>query len=253
VTPIDAANQKALTVADSRAFEDFVSLVRRVYPWRFEKLSADALNRDYLRVVDHHLKHLVPRASRYIMSDTRKVLDFGCGSGGSAIALALTYPTLTCVGTDIDPEEVTMARARAALYGVADRCEFHCVSPGQVLPFANDTFDFSLCSSVLEYVVELESRRFCVQEMTRLVGLRGFLFFSVPNRLYPFEIHTRKWGWNQFPRLLKAHTVDSSAWEVIRLARPHVLKLHQTPVVDLFRPWSAFCLKREIVVGNDGN
>ena len=39
----------------------------------------------------------------------RRVLDFGCGSGGSAIALALAYSSVTCVGIDINPREVTIA------------------------------------------------------------------------------------------------------------------------------------------------
>jgi ubiquinone/menaquinone biosynthesis C-methylase UbiE len=216
-----------------------------VYPWRFEKLSATVLDRDYLRVVDHHLEHLIPRVGRYLGPDIQHVLDFGCGSGGSAIALALVYPNVTCTGTDIDPEEVAIARERAKLYGVADRCEFHSTCAGQPLPFQDGSFDFCQCSSVLEYAVDVDVRRFCIHEMARLLRPQGLLFCSVPNRLYPFEIHTRKWGWNHFPKLLHAHTVDCTAWEVKRLALPWVLRLYRTPWIELFRPWSSFCLQRE--------
>jgi hypothetical protein len=80
--------------------------------------------------------------------------------------------------------------------------------------------------------------------MVQLVRPGGLLFFSVPNRLYPFEIHTRKWGWNYFPKWLNARTLDSSFWEVRKLALPNVLKLHQTPLVQLVRPWSNFCVKK---------
>jgi ubiquinone/menaquinone biosynthesis C-methylase UbiE len=173
------------------------------------------------------------------------VLDFGCGSGGSAVALALVYPDVACVGTDIDATEVAIARERASLYGVADRCEFYCVAPGQSLPFPDASFDACQCSSVLEYVVDADARRFCVHEMARLLRRGGLVFCSVPNRLYPLEIHTRKWGWNYFPKLLHAQIVDCTAWEVQRLARPLVLRMHQTPLIELFRPWSNFCLRRE--------
>ena len=239
------AQQQAQAIADSPAYQDFVGLVRKVYPWRFEKLSPDVLERDYLRIVDHHLAHLVPRVARYIDNQTREVLDFGAGSGGSAIALALVHRQLRFAGTDIDPQEVQMARERSKLYGVSDRCEFHCVAAGQPLPFEDGSFDFCLCSSVLEYAVETDVRKFCVQEMARLLRPRGLLFCSVPNRIYPFEVHTRKWGWNYFPKLFHARTVDCTAWEVKGLARPWRFNLHQTPWLELLRPWTNFCLRRQ--------
>ena len=239
------AQQRANAVAGSPAFDRFVSMILERYPWRFEKMPRAVLDRDYLRIVDHHLRHLIPHVQRYMGPEVKRVLDFGCGSGGSAIALALAYPNVYCCGTDIDEQEIFVARERAKLYDVADRCEFHCVKPCESLPVQEGSFDLSLCSSVLEYAIEVDVRRFCVQEMARMVKPRGLLFFSVPNRLYPIEIHTGKWGWNYFPKLLNARTIGCTAWEVKNLARPTVLKLHRTPVTQLFRPWSAFCLKRE--------
>jgi SAM-dependent methyltransferase len=154
----------------------------------------------------------------------------------------MVNPEVHCCGTDIDAGEIAVARERAKLYNVADRCEFHHVAPSLPLPFSNASFDFSLCSSVLEYAIEPGVRRFCVQEMVRLVNSPGLMFFAVPNRLYPFEIHTGKWGWNYFPRWLKAQTVDVTFWEVRKLAQPYRVKLHDTPMSQLLRPWSAFCL-----------
>jgi SAM-dependent methyltransferase len=241
---VDRAKTAADAVAKSPAFRVFVEMVRGIAPWRFERVAADVLQRDYLRIVDHHLTHLVPRVQPCIDSSVRRVLDFGCGSGGSAIAVALTNPDLRCWGTDIDEQEIFVARERARLYGVADRCDFQHVAPGVPLPFEERFFDLSLCSSVIEYATEKTIRTFCVREMVRLVAPGGFLFFSVPNRLYPFEIHTGKWGWNYFPDLLGARTVDSSFWEIRKLARPDVLELYCTPLVQLFRPWSNFCLRK---------
>jgi SAM-dependent methyltransferase len=199
-----------------------------------------ALERDCLRIVDHHLLHLVPRVARYMGSDVHRVLDFGCGSGGSAIALALAYPDVTCIGIDINPREVAIAEQRARLYEVASRCTFYCFAPGQPLPYQDGAFDLCLCSSVLEYVVDMKLRGFCIREMTRLLGPGGRLFCSVPNRLYPLEIHTRRWGWNYFPKLMRAQTVDCTAWEVKRMARPVMLKLYRTPWLELFGPGQIF-------------
>jgi SAM-dependent methyltransferase len=237
------AKEGAETISRTRDYSHFVDYLRKEFPSRF-KGPMHVLERDYLRIVDHHLEYLVPRLSAHMHPNVRCVLDFGCGSGGSAIALAMIYPDIRLIGTDIDPNEIVVARERAKLYKVADRCEFTHIEESGRLPFSDGFFDFCLCSSVIEYVVETEVRRFCVQEMARLVKPGGSLFFSVPNRLYPFEVHTRKWGWNYFPKLLKARTVDSTFWEVRRLARPTVLRLRPTPIAQFFRPWSNFCVQK---------
>jgi SAM-dependent methyltransferase len=241
---LEEAKRKAHKVVHSADYSEFVDKIRRATPWRFQ-LPAHILERDYLRIVDHHLNQLIPLVQPYVEPQVRRVIDFGCGSGGSAIALTMVCPDVYCCGTDIDPGEIAVAKDRAQLYGVADRCEFHHVEPCQTLPFPDQSFDLSLCSSVLEYATQKSVRRFCVREMVRLVGGGGVLFFSVPNKLYPFEIHTRKWGWNYFPELLHADTVDSTYWEVLRLAHPAKLRLYRTPLIRLLTPWTNFCLRKE--------
>src|SRR5262249_13050015 len=120
---------------------------------------------------------------------------------------------------------------------------FH-VGKCEPLPFDAEAFDFSLCSSVLEYATDRSVRQFCVREMVRLVRKGSRLFFSVPNRLYLFEVHSRQWGWNYFPNRLGARIVDCSFWEVTTLAKPARLALYRTPLVQLFSPWSNFCVRK---------
>lgn len=245
---LSRAKEVARQTASSSAFVEFSRGILKRFPGRGRLPQVD-LDRDCFRIVDHHLSHLIPCMRSYMEFDTRLVLDFGCGSGGSAVALALVYPELRCHGTDIDAEEIAVARERAALYKVADRCEFHHVAPNKSLPFPPGFFDLCLCSSVLEYVIERDVRKFCVQEMVRLLAHRGSLVVSGPNGLYPFEVHSwwqgkPNWGWNYFPGLFNAHIVDCTAWEVKKCARPTVLKLHRTPLLELLKPWSTFCLKR---------
>jgi SAM-dependent methyltransferase len=243
MTAYEAATEHARAVADSAEYATFVEEIFARFPWR-RAAPRESLDRDYLRIVDHHLINLVPKVQPYMESGIRTILDFGCGSGGSAIALCLVDPDIRCFGTDIDPKEIEVARLRADLYGVADRCHFQHVEPSTALPFEPGRFDLSVCSSVLEYAIPEPIRRFCVQEMLRMVRPEGLLFFSVPNRLYPLEIHTRKLGWNYFPNLLGARTIDSSFWEVRSLARPSQVTLYQTRLRNLFTPWSNFCVKK---------
>lgn len=239
---LQAARDRAAAVAESAAFQNFVELVRAKTAWRFngnEELDV------FLRRVDQHLEHFVPRLLAAVQGDVRRVFDFGCGTGASSIALAMVFPEIECRGTDINKVEVSIAHERAKLYGVEDRCRFDVVGEDEALPVPSDRFDLCICCSVLEYVTDPKVRKFCVQEMVRVIAPGGLLFMTVPNRLYPVEIHSGKLGWNYFPRLLKARIVGSSAWEVKRLARPYSLKLHRTPLVQLFTPWTNFSLRKE--------
>jgi len=166
-------------IGKSPDFARFREKLRSRFPQQVQ-VAEEALERDYVRVVDHHLRSLTPRLRAYLDSNVRRVLDFGCGSGGSAIALAMAYPGVFCHGTDVDAEEIEIAKERAQLYGVAERCDFRYVAPDSPLPFDDGFFDLCQCSSVLEYVVDPAARQFCVREMVRLLAPDGLLFVSVP-------------------------------------------------------------------------
>lgn len=69
----------------------------------------------------------------------RRVADIGCGTGGPAIILAReTGARMVCL--DVEPQLLDRARVFAAHSGVADRIEFHLVTPGP-LPFPDAGFD----------------------------------------------------------------------------------------------------------------
>lgn len=236
------ARAQAVAIGRSDAFGRFVDVVRQETPWRFN--GVPELQR-YLHNVDHHLENFVPKLLACMEGDVHAVFDFGCGSGSGSIALTMMFPELQCYGVDISAAEVTIARARAELYGVADRCRFSVIEEGGALPAANAEFDLCICCSVLEYVVQRDTRRFCVQEMVRVLADGGWLFMSVPNRIYPIELHSHKFGWNYFPKLLRARIVGTSMGEIRRLARPSVLHPYHTSLPQLLTPWTNFCLQKK--------
>lgn len=240
---LQEAREHATAVDASSAFDSFVERVREVSPWRFR--GHTGVDR-FLHGVDDHLLHFVPKLLRSVHCDLHAVFDFGCGSGSSSIALALLYPEARFQGVDISAADVSLARERARLYGVAGRCRFDAIDEGQVLPVRDGSFDLCVCCSVLEYVTEPAARRQCVHEMARLVRPGGLLFMTVPNRLYPVEIHSRKLGWNYFPKQMDAYSVGSTAWEIKAMASPITMKLYRTPVLQLFSPWTNFCLRRAL-------
>jgi SAM-dependent methyltransferase len=61
---------------------------------------------------------------RLVAEPEPRVLDLGCGTGRSAIAIARTYPRATVHGIDLDPASIEDARSAAARAGVADRVTF---------------------------------------------------------------------------------------------------------------------------------
>ena len=54
-----------------------------------------------------------------------RVVDVGCGTGWSSIAIAKTYPNVSVDGIDPDEISIELARKNAAAEGVADRVRFH--------------------------------------------------------------------------------------------------------------------------------
>lgn len=54
----------------------------------------------------------------------KTVIDFGCGEGREAVAMAEHCPTARVIGTDIQAARLDKGRALAAAKGVASRCRF---------------------------------------------------------------------------------------------------------------------------------
>lgn len=52
-----------------------------------------------------------------------RVLDVGCGGGWAVVQIAERFPETRCVGVDIEPHSIELARRLIAERGLADRCE----------------------------------------------------------------------------------------------------------------------------------
>ena len=97
------------------------------------------------------LKYLLaPRLLKKIADDRPlRVLEVGCGRGGSTNLLLKYLPMSGIVATDIDPEQVEAARRRNTSgqisYGWADHCQ---------LPFSDNDFDLLVEFNVLHHVLD---------------------------------------------------------------------------------------------------
>jgi SAM-dependent methyltransferase len=66
------------------------------------------------------------------LRDGNRILDVGCGGGWAVVQLAERFPETYCVGIDVEPHSVELARQLIVERGLADRCEAHVRSVDQL-------------------------------------------------------------------------------------------------------------------------
>jgi 2-polyprenyl-3-methyl-5-hydroxy-6-metoxy-1,4-benzoquinol methylase len=71
------------------------------------------------------LPKIPPLHDRLRADPPARVVDVGCGTGWSSIAIAMAYPNVTVDGIDPDEISIELARKNAAAEGVTDRVRFH--------------------------------------------------------------------------------------------------------------------------------
>lgn len=87
----------------------------------FMREVAEALKTLPRIFLDHVLPQLPDLAAR--LQDGGRVLDVGCGGGWGVVQLAERFPGTHCVGIDIEPDSIDLARRLIAERGLTDRCE----------------------------------------------------------------------------------------------------------------------------------
>ncbi|SRR5579883_84242 len=147
-----------------------------------------------------------------------RILDVGCSTGGSTVAMALSpvlAPTVI-VGVDPDPLSLRAAEVRAKAYGLDPRrIAFVRSRPGEALPFASDLFDLVVCVSVLEFLPTADARAAILSDMKRVTRPGGHLFVSTPNPLRLRDVHARRWLGDL--RRRRGYPWATPPWELCKL------------------------------------
>ncbi len=118
------------------------------YPsWGLEISHLDKLDVLYTHnlITSYYLRN-----RRLIKSEGRTILDAGCGSGFTTLALAQANPEAKLVAIDISPESIAVARARLAYHGF-NQVEFQVLPIEEAARLGTD-FDYINCDEVL-YIV----------------------------------------------------------------------------------------------------
>ena len=107
-----------------------------------------------------------------------KFLDLGCGEGRHSFG-AYMSENIDVFGFDMSLSDVSIAKknfdqfnennpSKSSNFGVAD---------AKKLPFKDNTFDFIVCSEVLEHIIDYQS---ALSEINRILKPQGKLAVSVP-------------------------------------------------------------------------
>ncbi|MFC3130253.1 class I SAM-dependent methyltransferase [Coralloluteibacterium stylophorae] len=101
----------------------------------------------------------------------RRVLDVGCGAGGTAVLLRQRFPDAVVVGVEPDAALAELARAQGVtvIEAPVERASVH---------LENDRFDLIICADVLEH---LQDPWKALHELRELLAPAGQLVTSIPN------------------------------------------------------------------------
>lgn len=133
---------------------------------------------------DDPLKQLKMMFPGFIKNvEDKRILDFGCGEGFQALAMAKQYARFVA-GIDIVPSNVAGAKTRAAEMGL-DNVLF-CDSLSEL---QGDNFDVVISQNSFEHVSDPKGILSCFRE---LIHDRGYVYISFGPPWYsPYGAHTR--------------------------------------------------------------
>ena len=159
--------------------------------WRGEQhyapSSVEHLLADHLHTgLEGDRSSVIPWLDRVRRLEGLRVLDIGCGTGSSTVALAEQGAKVTAI--DIDQGALQVARDRCRIYGLDPSLQR--MNANHIAAFGANAFDLVIFSGSLEHMTNAE----------RLAGLRGawqilpagglLSVVDAPNRLWYFDRHT---------------------------------------------------------------
>jgi len=180
-----------------------------------ERASAAFLMREVDRVRMHTAGLCVLLADH--IATAAMVLDVGCGTGGTTVALALSaLAPKQVIGVDADVSTLEAAEVRDL---EPQKVSFQHVPAGEPLPFASASFDLVTCVSVLEFITLPAARERFIRELLRVLRPGGYLFLATPSpfRLRDYHSHRFLGDWRRTP----GHPWATPPWVIARWLHGH--------------------------------
>ena len=155
------------------------------------------------------------------------ILDIGCGSGAYTTLFAKLG--FHVVGLDISKLGISTAKKWAVCENLQDRVAL-IVANAEKLPFKNESFNFIICSEVLEH---LDSPHKGINELNRVLAWGGEIFISMPNLFSYYWL--RESIWHNLKGLMhhnkKQHVdlhIKFPYWRILNLVKSVGFKIEYT-------------------------
>lgn len=138
-------------------------------------------------LADHLLRTL--RDAGHPLQEGARILDFGCGEGG--LVYEFRDKGWDAYGFDIHDRVAYRNEDDRRLFGFCSTGETdtscYLLTEAFRIPFADDTFDLIVSTSVIEHVMDLP---FVVRELARVSAPAGVNLHTYPNKWRIIEPHT---------------------------------------------------------------
>jgi 2-polyprenyl-3-methyl-5-hydroxy-6-metoxy-1,4-benzoquinol methylase len=128
--------------------------------------------------------------------ESKRVLDFGCGTGSATAPLAMRAGHVCAF--DIDQESLDICGQRIEEHGLRDKVAFHCAPDILEADAPMGVFDLILINGVLEHIPlsKVGLRRRTLRSLFGMLRTGGHLFIhDTPNRLWPIDFHSTQLWW----------------------------------------------------------
>ena len=128
-----------------------------------------------------------------------KILDHGCGGGGTLMFLAASGYT------DVHGVEIggTTGKTDLALRTISDADAPRIqVYDGFTLPFPDKSIDLIFSQQVMEHVEDRFIESY-IDEEVRILNDEGIVYHQIPHRWTPWESHTKTWLIHYLPRIMR--------------------------------------------------
>ncbi len=186
--------RKNFLPCDTVALERIEQSIRMNYHtgWRAEGCySSEAYQRDLASHVTGRLRSdrrlIVPWLDAARPLTGQRLLEIGCGTGSSTLALAEQGASVT--GIDVDEGALKVARDRCSAYGV--EAEFRVLNAANIgTVFSPESFDHVIFFAALEHMTISERLASLTAAWTILPAGGLLTIIETPNRLWPFDSHT---------------------------------------------------------------
>ncbi|MGD0262279.1 MAG: class I SAM-dependent methyltransferase [Verrucomicrobiota bacterium] len=151
-----------------------------------EKYQAD-LNAHLTGRLESDRRQIIPWIDSARPLKNTRILEIGCGTGCSTVALAEQGARI--IGIDIDEGALRVAKDRSKVYGIG--AEFKVLNCSQISSaFKPDDFDLVIFFASLEHMTIVE-RLTALKEAWAMLPRNGLLaVVETPNRLWYFDSHT---------------------------------------------------------------